>query len=122
MTEFNPSKENAAKADAIRRKYMEKGTTKTDQLEALDAKVKTPALVAASILGVTGALVMGAGMSNIMVWENMTFGLALGIPGLAMLVFVWPVYKIILNSRKKKYASQIMELSGKIIDEQEKTK
>lgn len=43
---------------------MEKETTKIDQLEALDSKVKTPALAAVSILGVIGALVMGAGMSN----------------------------------------------------------
>ena len=91
MAEYNPLKEDAAKAEAIRRRYMEKGTTKLDQLQALDTKVKTPATVAASILGVIGALVMGAGMSNIMVWNNMTVGLALGIPGLVMVCLVWPV-------------------------------
>ena len=122
MAEYNPLKEDAAKAEAIRRRYMEKGTTKLDQLQALDTKVKTPATVAASILGVIGTLVMGAGMSNIMVWNNMTVGLALGIPGLVMVCLVWPVYRAILNSRKKKYATQIMELSEKIIDEQEDAK
>ena len=80
MTEYNPVQENAARAQAIRRKYMEKGTTKIDQLEALDSKVKTPGLAVASIVGILGALVMGAGMSNIMVYENMTLGLALGVP------------------------------------------
>lgn len=39
----------------------------------------------ASMLGLIGFLVMGAGMSNIMVWDNMTVGLALGIPGLLLL-------------------------------------
>lgn len=122
MAEYNPIKEDAAKAEAIRRRYMEKGTTKLDQLQALDAKVKTPALVVASMLGVIGCLVMGTGMSNIMVWDNMTVGLALGIPGLVVLALVWPIYKTILKSRKRKYAPQIMELSGKIIDEQEGVK
>lgn len=122
MAEYNPSKDNVKKAEVIRRRYMEKGTTKMDQLEALDTKVKTPAIVIASILGVVGCLVMGAGMSNIMVWGNMTFGMALGVPGLVVLVLAWPVYKAILNSRKKKYAPQIMNLSGKIIDEQEDAK
>lgn len=122
MAEYNPIKEDAAKAEAIRRRYMEKGTTKLDQLQALDAKVKTPALVVASMLGVIGCLVMGTGMSNIMVWDNMTVGLALGIPGLVVLALIWPIYKTILKSRKRKYAPQIMELSGKIIDEQEGVK
>lgn len=122
MTEFDPAKRAAAKAEAIRRSYMEKGTTKLDQLQALDTKVKTPALVFASVLGVLGSLVMGAGMSNIMVWDNMTVGLALGIPGLVMVCMAWPVYRAILRSRKKKYATQIMDLSEKIIDEQEDAK
>lgn len=120
MAEYNPLKEDAAKAEAIRRRYMEKGTTKLDQLQALDAKVKTPGTVLASMLGIVGALVMGAGMSNIMVWNNMTVGLALGIPGLIMLCLAWPVYKAVTGSRRKKYAQQVMELSGAIIKEDAK--
>lgn len=122
MTEFNPKKEDAAKAEAIRRRYMERGTTKLDRLQALDTKVKTPGIVTASIIGIIGALVMGAGMSNVMVWNNMTIGLALGIPGLLMVCLAWPVYKMITGHRKKKYAKQIMELSDEIIGEQEGTK
>lgn len=117
MAEFDPIKADAAKAEAIRRKYMERGTTKLDQLQALDAKVKTPGTVVASMLGVIGALVMGAGMSNVMVWDNMTVGLALGIPGLVMVCLAWPVYRAITGRRRKKYARQVMELSGAIMEE-----
>lgn len=120
MAEYNPLKEDAAKAEAIRRRYMEKGTTKLDQLQALDTKVKTPGTVAASMLGIIGSLVMGAGMSNIMVWDNMTAGLALGIPGLLLLCLAWPVYKAVTGSRRKKYAQQVMELSSEIIKEDTK--
>lgn len=67
MAEYNPLKENAAKAETIRRRYMEKGTTKLDQLQALDVKVKTHGTVLTAMLGIIGSLVMGAGMSNIMV-------------------------------------------------------
>lgn len=122
MTGFNPAKEDAAKAEAIRKEYMERGTTKLDQLQALDTKVKTPGIVAASIIGIVGALVMGTGMSNVMVWSNMTLGLGLGIPGLLMVCLAWPVYKAITGHRKKKYAKQIMELSDAVIGEQEGAK
>lgn len=119
MIEFDPAKADAAKAEAIRRSYMEKGATKLDQLQALDAKVKTPGAVTACIFGIGGALVMGAGMSNIMVWGNMAPGLAMGIPGLVMICAAFPLYSIITGRRKKKYARQVMELSEKIISEQE---
>lgn len=88
MAEYNPLKEDAAKAEAIRRRYMEKGTTKLDQLQALDAKVKTPGTVLSSMLGIVGALVMGTGMSNIMVWDNMTAAWRWGFRG--FLCSVWP--------------------------------
>lgn len=122
MYESNPAKNSAAKAEAIRKQYMERGTTKLDELTALDSKVKTPGMVISSIIGVLGALIMGAGMSNVMVWDNMTLGLALGIPGLLMLVLVYPIYSGITNHRKKKYAQRVMDLSAAIINGQEESK
>ena len=118
MYEYNPAKNDTARAEAIRKQYMERGITKMDALEALHTKVKTPGMVTASIIGVFGSLVMGAGMSNIMVWDNMAVGLVLGIPGLVMMILAFPVYKVITDRRKKKYAPQIMELSGEILDVQ----
>jgi len=119
MYEYSPAKNDTARAEAIRKQYMERGITKMDALEALHTKVKTPGMVTASIIGVFGSLVMGAGMSNIMVWDNMAVGLVLGIPGLVMMILAFPVYKVITDRRKKKYAPQIMELSGEILGVQE---
>ena len=64
-----------------------------------------------------GALVMGAGMAQVMVWGNMAPGLALGIPGLAAALLAYPVYALITNARKKKYAAEIMRLSGDLMRE-----
>ena len=65
---------------------------------------------------------MGAGMSLVMtdigamlgMTETMMPGIALGVVGLAMSCTTYPIYKKILNSRKKKYARQILELSERI--------
>lgn len=119
MNEFNPAKKDAVRADNIRRQYMERKATKMDELQALHDKVKIPGTVVSTIVGVLGSLIMGAGMSNVMVWNNMTVGLALGIPGLIMALLAYPIYKGITGSRKKKYARQIMTLSDEIIGEQE---
>ena len=42
-------------------------------------------------------------------------GTAVGIVGMGMVLSTYPIYKEILNSRKKKYAGQIMELSNRIM-------
>ena len=108
--------------EKIRSQYTEAEHTELDALKALDAKVKKPAKVFGYVNGSIGTIVMGAGMSLIMtdigtvlgMTETLIPGIAVGIAGLAMVLTTYPVYKKILNSRKKKYAGQIMELSDRI--------
>jgi len=44
-------------------------------------------------------------------------GIVIGIAGMAMALVNYPIYKGILNARKKKYASEIIELSDKIMNQ-----
>ena len=41
--------------------------------------------------------------------------IVIGILGMAMALTTYPIYKKILNSRKKKYAAKIVELSNRIM-------
>ena len=108
--------------EKIRSQYTEQEQTGLEELKALDAKVKRPANVFGYIHGSVGAVVMGAGMSLVMTDIGKMIGLttalipgiAVGIVGLAMSCTTYPIYKKILNSRKKKYAHQILELSDRI--------
>ena len=108
----------------IRTQYTEKQHTELDALKALDAKVKKPANVFAYVYGSLSAIVMGAGMSLVMTDIGATIGLAsamvpgiaIGIVGLAMTLSTYPIYKKILNSRKKKYAPEILALSEKFMN------
>lgn len=107
----------------IRTQYTEKEHTQLDALRTLDTKVKRPANVFAYIFGSIGAIVMGSGMSLVMTdigatlgMENtMILGIVIGLVGLLMAVINYPVYKRILDGRKKKYAQQIMKLSDEIL-------
>ena len=47
--------------------------------------------------------------------ETLIPGIAVGLVGMVMALTTYPIYKKILNSRKKKYAHQIMELSDRIM-------
>jgi hypothetical protein len=67
---------------------------------------------------------MGAGMSLVMtdigaiigLASAMVPGIAVGVVGLGMALSTYPIYKKILNSRKKKYAPEILALSEKIMN------
>lgn len=107
----------------IRTQYTEKEHTQLDALRELDTKVKRPANVFAYVFGVISAIIMGCGMSLVMTDIGATIGMAdamvpgiiIGIVGMLLAIVNYPMYKGILNSRKKKYADQIMKLSDKIM-------
>ncbi len=108
--------------EKIRSQYTETEHTELDELKALDAKVKRPANVFGYTYGSIGAIVMGTGMSLVMtdigsvlgMAATLIPGIAVGVVGLLMSCTTYPIYKKILNSRKKKYAHQILELSDRI--------
>ena len=111
-------------AQKIRTQYMEKTPSELDALRELDAKVKRPANVFAYTFGSISAIIMGTGMSLVMtdigavvgIDGAMVPGIAIGVVGLVMALFTYPMYKGILNSRKKKYGAEILKLSEKIMN------
>lgn len=121
MSEYRANAQDQQKAENIRRQYVSREENKMEQLQKLDSKVKLPGKIVGSILGIIGALVMGAGMSLVMVWGDMTMGLALSIPGLVVLLLAFLVYNLITSSRKKKYAAEIMRLSDDVMAKKEES-
>ncbi len=111
-------------AQKIRTRYVEKTPSELDELRELDAKVKRPANVFGYAFGSISAIVMGAGMSLVMTDIGATLGIGgalvsgivIGILGLGMTLLTYPMYKYILNSRKKKYGAEILKLSDKIMN------
>ena len=111
-------------AQKIRTQYMEKTPSELDALRELDSKVKRPANVFAYTFGSISAIIMGAGMSLVMtdigavvgITSALVPGIAIGVVGLGMALLTYPMYKGILNSRKKKYGAEILNLSDKIMN------
>ena len=107
----------------IKKSYSEKSERENqfNELCKLDAKVRRPAEITAFTLGTVGSLVLGTGMCLAMqVLTTASFamplGIVIGVLGIGMVSVNYFIYKAILNSRKKKYAQQIMELSDKLLN------
>ena len=108
-------------AESIAKDYAPKESTKIVALKKLDHKAKLPATIFTYSFGIISALVFGTGMCLAMQvigsgMAGMVLGIVVGIVGLAGCGINYPIYKRILNSRKKKYAPEIMALSEKIMN------
>ena len=107
----------------IRTQYTEKEHTALDELKELDSKVKRPVNVFSYIFGSIGAIIMGGGMSLVMtdisktvgIQDPMLYGIIIGTAGLFMAVINYPIYKSMLNARRKKYADKIIALSDQLM-------
>ena len=110
-------KDNMA-AEKIRASYLPQEQTKLEKLRKLDKQVKLPATMFAYIFGIVGALVLGTGMCLAMkvIGNIVWLGVVVGLIGIAMVSANYLIYKAILNSRKKKYGNQIIQLSDEILN------
>lgn len=112
-------------AEAIANEYAPKDTSKVVALKKLDRKAKGKANIFAYTFGVIMALTLGVGMClSMKVLGNgsafmMAIGIILGVIGIAGASVNYPIYRKLLESGKKKYAFEIMQLAKEISEEAE---
>lgn len=103
----------------IRDKYIssDESESKLEQLRRLDASVHNTAAVVALSVGIIGALILGFGMSCVMVWADNMFvqGIVIGIIGIIITALAYPIYKITLKKRRKKIAPIIIKLTDELL-------
>ena len=102
--------------------YGAKQPSKVDELKKLDCRAKKPPMVIALIMGIAGCLIFGLGLCLAMqiIGKTVPFmilGIILGIVGGAVMGVTYPVYSKMLESRKRKFASQILAASQEILEE-----
>ena len=106
-------------AESIAKEYAPKDHSKIVALRKLDRKAKLPATIFTYTWGILSALVFGTGMclgmqvigSGVIA---MVVGIIIGIIGMIGCGINYPIYKKMLESGKKKYAYEIVELAREI--------
>lgn len=112
---YSANQQNEVKR--IRDKYIIKEADKMEQLRRLDQSVTQKALMYSLIVGVIGALVMGMGMSCIMVWKGVMFipGIIIGIIGVCGVSAAYPIYSRTLNKEREKAAPEVIRLTDELM-------
>lgn len=111
--------------EAIRKKYMPREEDKMAQLRTLHTIPTRKAQAASLVVGVIGALVMGAGMSLVMTdigeilgaYGNYAtlIGIVVGVAGMVPVALAYPLYNRVLRNQRKKIAPQILKLSEELL-------
>ncbi len=103
----------------IRDKYAPptKEETSMEQLRRLDKSATKEAAVVSLIVGIVSALILGIGMSCIMVWGDELFipGVLIGGVGIAGVIAAYPIYNRMVRRRREKLAPEIMRLSDELM-------
>ena len=88
-----------------------------EQLQRLDASATQKATMYAIIVGVIGALILGAGMSCCLVWTNSLLipGIVIGIIGMAVLAVAYPLYNRTLKKERERIAPEILRLTDELM-------
>lgn len=117
-----PTKSETKIVEDIRKKYIEveKQDNDVDRLKHLDKKVNNIPTIISLVLGVVGTLIFGLGMSMVLEFDLIIWGVVVSFFGAIILGFAYPVYKIFYNKLKNKYRDEILELSNKILNNENK--
>ena len=107
-------------AEQLANEYAPKEASKVIALRKLDRRAKLPATVFTYIFGIVFALVLGVGMCLAMQVigsgsVGMTvLGILIGVVGMLGMGVNYPIYRKLLDSGKKKYAFEILQLAREI--------
>lgn len=118
---FNYTYSSAQQSEVkkIKEKYTQtvKKEGKMERLRRLDKSASLPGMIASLIVGIIGVLVMGTGMSCVMVWGNELFipGIIIGVIGMAAAAAAYPIYSIVTKKRREKLAPQIIGLADELM-------
>ena len=101
---------------AIRAKYVQSDAAETQEsalarMRRLDARVESKAQIISLAVGIVATLLLGTGMSAMMVWNQPFIGIAVGVVGLAGIIEAFPVYRRVSKQEREKIAPEIVRLS-----------
>ena len=109
-------------AQKIRSQYVEREESELDELRALDKKAKKGATIFSYIFGSIGAIVMGGGMSLVMTDIGaslgvfaIVLGVLIGIVGIVLVSFAYPIYNYITKVEREKVAPEILRLTEELM-------
>ncbi len=115
-----PTKEERNEIEDIQRRYKnDNQNSKIERLRKLDAKAKNPPIAISVTMGIVGILVFGLGLTMILEWAILIWGIVVMLAGSVVMGCAYPCYSYVSKTNKKKYGSEILKLSEELLNSNE---
>lgn len=113
-----PTEKERREIENIRRRYSEptaSDPSKSRRLKKLDAHVKNTASAVAISFGAVSSLIMGFGMSLVMSFNELLYGIIVGVIGLLGIIASPFAHSLTLRYQKQKYGQEILNLAEELL-------
>lgn len=115
--QYSYSAKQKGEIQRIRSKYEAPKEDKIAYLRRLDEGVTRKGTMISILLGIIGTLIMGTGMSCILVLGQEWFvpGIIIGIIGIFLLAVAYPVYGYITKKEREKITPEVLRLTEELL-------
>ncbi len=120
--EYTYSAKEQEQIRQIRSKYETRDEGKMERLIRLDRSVTKKATCWSLLVGILGALIMGAGMSLVMTdlgnrlgSASLAVGIGVGAIGMILAILAYPIYNHIVKKERARIAPEIIRLTDELI-------
>ncbi len=115
--EYTYSAKQQEEIIAIKKKYMPDEEDKMETLRRLDKSVERPATIWSIAVGVVGILIMGGGMSMVMVGPGgmLIPGIIIGVFGMIVMAVAYPIYKSVTKRQRELLGPHILALTEELL-------
>lgn len=111
-----PNQYERNEIETIKHKYEKKEKNGIDKLKELDKKVESLPRNISITSGTLGALLLGLGLSFILEFDILVFGIIFSIIGVILISLAYPLYAIIFKKNKEKYKDEILALADELLN------
>lgn len=113
-----PTQEERKEIEFIQNQYKEKDSrqTKLERLRMLDNKVKNIPVCVSLVLGICGVLIFGLGLTMILEWKLMLWGIIVSIVGCVPMSLAYYVYRKLFKNLKSKHSNEILSISNELLN------
>lgn len=117
-----PTSEERKEIESIRASYINESpaSEKLLKLRKLDQKVKSTPIIVSLAVGIVSILIFGLGLTMILEWKLVLWGVLVGAVGLVPMLFAYPIYSFLDKRLKNRYSKEIIKLSDELLNDGKK--
>ena len=116
-----PTELERKEIEQIKRQYEkpDEKIIKMQRLRKLDGIVRNIPQTIALILGLVGVFIFGFGLTLILEWQQLLWGIIVCIIGVVPISFAYFVYLKLDKKLRDKYSNEIIKISNELLNEDE---